>query len=440
MESTQPTSRRSVLKGAAALVGAAAIGASPALGAPRRVPAVRQGRKLTIEYWQAFGEYGSIKEINARFNESQSEIEVVSKVYNDYQELVQAVQAATAAGHPPALAGIGFNYLRYAVANLPHLTIQEVAERAGDAAYLAEGFTPNLLVLGQVDGVQHGLPFIIGTPYLSYNADLFAEAGLEGRGPRTWAETAEFARTIKDETGREGLYLSLTADFWTMQALIESNGGRLLIAEEPDAPRTGLDSPEAIEAIATFVDMVQRDRTALPLEYAQGQQSFNSGLIAMMIASADALREPIESGAFKLGTVPFPTFGDRPRKVPAGGNNLFIFTQDEAEQRAAWEYVKFATAPDQIILITQETGYPPPRLSLVDDPAYLAGFYDENPLFRAEIEQFPDVVQWASWPGANGLEIEQILLDFRDKILAGSQDVPTAARETAETINQLLQA
>jgi multiple sugar transport system substrate-binding protein len=75
----------------------------------------------------------------------------------------------------------------------------------------------------------------------------------------------------------------------------------------------------------------------------------------------------------------------------------------------------------------------------VEDPAYLGGFYDENPLLRAEIEQFSDVVQWVSWPGRNGLEIEQVLLDFRDRILAGVQEVPSAAAETAAKVNRLLQ-
>jgi len=438
MVSNPALSRRSVVRGALAAAGGAALAQPLATAAaPRRAPAFLRRQKLTLEYWQAYLEYGSIREIIARFNEANPDIEVVSKVYNDYLELTQAVQAALAAGQPPALAGIGFNYLRYAVANLPHLSVQDAAERAEAAAYLSDGFAPNLMALGQVDGVQHGMPFIIGTPYLFYNADLFAEAGLADRGPRTWDETRAFAKAVKEETGREGLYLIQPADFWGEQALIESNGGRLLIADDPGAPRTGLDGPEAIEALRFHADMVKED-LALQLEFTQGQQSFDSGLVSMFISSADSLVSPMKSGAFTLGTVPFPTFGDKPRKVPAGGNNLFIFATDEARQRAAWEYIAFATAPEQIVLVTRETGYPPPRLGLVDDPAYLAGFYEENPLFRAEIEQFPDVVQWVSWPGRNGLEIEQVLLDFRDRILSGAQDVPGAARATAEEVNALL--
>lgn len=433
-------SRRSLLKTSLAGATLATVGAaSRPLAAS---PAMLQGQKLTLEYWQAFLEYGSIKEIIARFNAANPDVQVVSKVFNDYKELTQAIQAGAAAGQLPALAGIGFNYLRYAAANLPHLTISEAAARdtTGDGtAYLSEGFAPNLIALGQVDGVHHGMPFIIGTPYLSYNVDLFVEAGLDDRGPKTWEETRAFAKQIKDKTGRAGLYISQPNDFWSDQGLIESNGGQLLITDGATTT-TGLDSPEAIAGLQFHADMVLKDQSALRLDLTQGEQSFNSGLVAMLVASADALVAPIKSGAFKLGTVPFPTFGDKRRKVPAGGNNLFILSPDEAQQRAAWEYIKFATAPDQIILVTQETGYPPLRLSLVDDPKYLKGFYDQNLLFKSEIEQFPDVVQWASWPGKNGLEIEQELLDYRAKILSGSQDVPTAAKATADTIDELLKA
>lgn len=50
----------------------------------------------------------------------------------------------------------------------------------------------------------------------------------------------------------------------------------------------------------------------------------------------------------------------------------------------------------------------------------------------------PNLVKWASFPGANGLQAEQLLIDARDIILSGKETAAQALHETAEKINNLL--
>jgi multiple sugar transport system substrate-binding protein len=434
MVASRPTTRRSVLKGA--LGGAALATAATAPTRAAAAPAFLQQGKLTLEYWQAFRQFDAVIELFERFNQASPGIRIEGKLYADYLELTQAVQAAFAAGRPPALAGVGYDYLRYAAANLPHLTIAEAIARdpAGNA-FLSQGFPENILALGRLDGVQHGMPFVIGMPYLFYNLDLFDRAGV-AEGPRTWADLREISRTIKEETGAFGLYMEQTRGIWTEQALVESNGGKLLI-EEGGVFRTGIDGPESVEAWQLYADLVLEDQTAAHLEFRQGEQAFNAGQVAMMIASGDSLRAAAEAGV-RLGSVPFPTFGDKPRRVPVGGNNFFIFAQDEAAQRAAWEFVKFVNTPESLTLYTEDAGYPPAMTALIDDSAYLAPYYEANPLVRPELAQLADAVPWTSWPGDSGLEIVGALVDMRERILLGSQAVPAAVAETAEQVNALI--
>lgn len=434
MAYAQHVTRRSLLKNS--LVPVATGAAAAAM--PWTAKAEQQG-SMTLQYWQAYGEYPAIAEMRTRFNEANPSIRVEASVYNDYLELAQALQSAAAANNLPDLAGVGYTFIRYVVANVPHLTTQDaLAFNDEDANYLTDGFAPNILALGQVDGVQHGMPLVIGTPYLFYNADLFARSGLD-RGPQTWDEVREFARAIKDATGQYGLGISAPADFWTHQALVESNGAQLLISETGQPPRTGIDSPEAIEALQLHVDMTLKEETAVHLDFRQGEQAFASGQVGMHVASGGSLQTIQLTAAFEIGTTPFPTFGDKPRRVPAGGNNLFIFATDEEQQRAAWEFIKFCTSPDMLTLLSEDTGYIPPRRGLIDDPNYLKPFFDANPLYAAEVLQVPDTVPWVSWPGKRGLEAEQVLLDLRDRILVGSQDVPGAARDAAKRVNELIQ-
>ena len=54
------------------------------------------------------------------------------------------------------------------------------------------------------------------------------------------------------------------------------------------------------------------------------------------------------------------------------------------------------------------------------------------------LDMMPMVTKWASFPGANGLQAEQLLIDARDIILGGQKSAADALHETAEKINKLL--
>src|SRR5690606_16847550 len=105
-----------------------------------------------------------------------------------------------------------------------------------------------------------------------------------------------------------------------------------------------------------------------------------------------------------LRTAPFPTWGDKPRRVAAGGNALFIFAKDPAQQRAAYEFIKFLTSKEGQTIWVEGTGYLPIVRGVEDDPRYLADYMAANPLVRAALEQLPDAVPWAPFPGPRGFE------------------------------------
>lgn len=51
---------------------------------------------------------------------------------------------------------MGYLYTRYAAKNLPYVPIDELAKRYGGERHLRR-FAPNVLALGQVDGVLVGM-------------------------------------------------------------------------------------------------------------------------------------------------------------------------------------------------------------------------------------------------------------------------------------------
>ncbi|OAT82393.1 glycerol-3-phosphate ABC transporter substrate-binding protein [Desulfotomaculum copahuensis] len=421
------------------LLGAAAVAAG--CGGPATQGAGGgTGGVTTIEYWHVNSEsFGgqAVRDLVNEFNRTHPDVKVVDKFQpNMYLGLMQNLQAAIAGGHPPAVAQIGYNFLEYATANLPHQTVDDAAGQDKDGRAFLNDFRSNILDLGRVNGKLEGMPYSISDPVLYYNSDLFSRAGINGP-PRTWDEVRRDARLIKEKTGNYGLYVQEPSDNWAQQAMMESNGAKVLTKKDGRATAT-FDSAAAVDAYQLMADMVLKDKTALHAPWDQGTQAFISGKVGMTVTTI-AKRNYIESNAkFKVATVPFPTFGEKPRRVPAGGNALFIFARDPQQQKAAWEFIKYLESPAALTVWTKGTGYLPPRSGVLDDPKYLKPFMDANPLMKAAVDELPDLVPWVSFPGNNGLQCEQAMLDARDAILGGRQTPAGALHAAAEKVNQLI--
>lgn len=163
-----------------------------------------------------------------------------------------------------------------------------------------------------------------------------------------------------------------------------------------------------------------------------------NGKVGMIVQTIGLQKYLASSAKFKVLTAPFPTFEPKLRRIPAGGNALFIFTKDPEQQKAAWEFIKYLESPEALTIWTQNTGYLPPRQGVTTDPRYLKPFMDQNPLMKPAVDQLPDMVAWPSFPGSNSLQIEQLRIDATNAILGGRQSPEEALPGTVAKINNLL--
>jgi len=396
--------------------------------------------QVSIEYWHinsaTFGG-AAVKEAVERFQELHPDIRVTDRFQQgDYGGLLNNLQAALAAGNPPAVAQIGYNYRLFAFEQVPHVPFETFRDSDPEYETFIASFVEGVLGLGQdASGVQRAIPLAVSVPLLYYNADLFRQAGLDpDNPPRTWEEVRQAARQIRERTGQWGIGIQITsANNWVPQSMVESNGGWLL---DPQG-RVAIDSPEVIEVYKFWQDLAQRDRTLPVVTDAEYEQAFVAGRLGMYIKTSAILQNFAQQANFELRTAPFPTWGDKPRRVAAGGNALFITARDPAQQRAAYEFIKFLTSKEGQTIWVRGTGYLPIVKGVEDDPQYLAGFFAENPLMRAAVAQLPDAVPWAPFPGPRGFEAETTLAEAREAILNGA-DVEATLRETAATLRRLL--
>ena len=405
---------------------------------------VSDGGKVKIEYWHVASEsFGgaTVKELVADFNKTHPNIEVVEKYNPDmYKGLTQNLQAAMASGKNPDVVQMGWSYLNYAAENLKYTDIPKMINEKvpADKDFLEKNYLPNVLALAQTDdGKQIGIPYSVSVPVLFYNPEVFEKAGLDPNNPpKTWAEVQKAAKQIKEKTGIMGFFMQEYADNWAQQALIESNGGKML-KKENGKTKAAFDSPEAADAYQLLADMV-KDGSGLHATNEEGFQAYLSGKLGMVCTTIGKRANFEKSAKFKVMVAPFPVFDGKQLQVPAGGNVLMVFSKDDAKQKAAWEFIKYLESPAALAKWSTGTGYLPPRKDVEQDPNGFKKMIEENKNIQAALSTMPNLVKWASFPGANGLQAEQMLIDVRDVILSGKQTAAEALHTTAEKVNSLL--
>lgn len=401
------------------------------------------GKVVEIEYWHvASDSFGgqTLRELVEDFNKSHPNIKVKEKFNPDmYKGLTQNLQAAVASGQTPDVVQMGWDFLNYADENFKHADINKVFADAGDPDFVKNTFEPNIAKLAQTaDGTQVGVPYSLSVPVLYYNPDIFKAAGLDpAKPPKNWEEVRQYAQQIKDKTGAPAFFMQEYADTWTNQALVESNGGTML-KQEDGKWKAGFDTPEAAASYQFIADMV-KDGIALHATNEEGFQAFTSGKLAMVCTTIGKRANFEKSSGFKVSTTSFPAFGNKQVKVPAGGNFLMILSTDPAKQKAAAEFIKYLESAESLTKWDTGTGYLPPRKNMDKEGPYKK-LMDENENVKKAMEMLPHVTPWVSFPGQNGLQAEQVLIDTRDVVLNGSKSAQEALHDAAVKIDELLQS
>ena len=406
-------------------------------------PSKSGNEKTVIEYWHCNAETQgglTVDELVKNFNENNDHIEVVAKYNPDmYKGLMQNLQAESAAGNTPALVQIGWAFVDYFSNNFAYVSPQDAIDTydSGDSTFLTDNFLPNILDLAvNSSGDQVGIPYSLSTPVLYVNTDLLAEAGVTNTEPQTWQEVQEISEQVKANTGKYGLYVQEPEDFWAQQAIIESNGGKLL-TRDGDSYKAAFASDEGIEAMQTYADMVA-DGSALHISWEEGAQSFVDGNCAMLYTTIARRAYVQENAQFNAISVKSPEWEGKKRQVPAGGCFLAITAQDDDQIAAAWEFEKYLYSIESMAAWTEGTGYVPPRKDVADAENGLKDFLAENTMMTPAIDQMEDVVKWTAWPGDAGLTAEQTLLDMRDQILGGEVSAADGMKQAEDQINALL--
>lgn len=375
--------------------------------------------------------------ISKKFMEENPDIKIAfANPSATYEEGIQTIMRQAGTAEMPDVTFIGLNRLRMLNERDIPVDLTPLVAAEGDMA--EKGFSDNILKLAQVKGKQVGLAFATSNPIMYYNADLVkAAGGNPDVPPKTWDEVIELGAKIKAlGDGNEGIDFRWQGDDWMFSALLFGAGGKML---SDDESKVAFNGPEGQKAVEVLDRMVKEG--GLPVLTKQaGEQAFTAGKIGFAFQTTGALRNTIKNvgGKFDLRTAHIPLIDPENGRLPTGGNAVVILTKDAEKQAAAWKFAKFAAGPYGASVVVPGTGYVPNNELAAKSPDYLGTFYQENPLFRAGLEQMPLMQPWYAFPGSNGVKVTQAIVENMSRIVEQSATPKEALDDAAAEVESLL--
>jgi sn-glycerol 3-phosphate transport system substrate-binding protein len=372
-------SRRAVLSAVVAVTLALAIS---------MVPASAQRAPVGLTIWFPLPTGGPLKEamddLVQRFNSSHTDVRVTLELTGDYNQNYQKLQTSIVAGNPPDAAMLELMQVpEFADAGVL-LALDELSRQKD---FNFADLAPALLGNSYWKGNLFAIPWQRSTTMMYYNVDAFKEAGQpEFSPPQTWEEVRRIGPRLMTRQGEQVLRYAIEGSFdgdWLFEGLVYSFGGKVV---SEDGKRAMFNQQPAVEALTLLRDLAKKDRILYVNPNFSGViENFIAGRSAMTVHSSFALALITDRARFRWSVAPIPG-GPAGPVHNAGGGNFVIFAKTNPDrQRAAWEFIKWMTAPANTAFYSMRTGYLPVRTSAMDD-AQLKEHYRRYPMARKSVD------------------------------------------------------
>ena len=318
-----------------------------------------EDEKAEITFWHAMGggQGEALESLVADFEKEHPNIKVNLQNQVNYGDLNQILVATMQS--PSDLPTITQAYpdwmLQFEDANLVTDLTDMVKGEDGIEDY--DDILPGVREEIEQDGKIMGLPFNKSTEVLWYNKTLFDELGLEV--PKTYDELKEVSKKIYEEKNIPGVGFDSLPNFY---ATYLHNKG---LEMDKDLDIT---SPESVEAVNYYLDGIKDGyfRIAGTDQYMSGP--FANEQVGAYIGS-NAGEVYVKDGVedkFEYAAAPYPA-----ESAVQQGTNIYMFDNaDDAQKKAAFEFLKYLTSKEAQIKFALDTGYMPARTSALEDSKY----------------------------------------------------------------------
>ena len=303
-------------------------------------------------------------------------------------------------------------------------------------------FYPAFMLNSQTGGKTWGIPFQRSTPVMYWNKEAFEEAGLDPDvAPATWEDMVEFGKklTKKDENGNVtqwGLRIPMDGfPYWLFQGLSTPAGA---ILANQDGNETNFDDPKVVEALQFLVDLQKEYKITEEgvTAWAATPKAFFEREAAMVWTTTGNLTNIRTNAPFDFGV------GFLPKKerygAPTGGGNFVIFKDASEEQKkAAVDFVKWMSAPEQAAKWSIATGYVAPTPAAWETDAMKA-YAQDVPQAAVARDQLDYAV--AELSTYENQRVTNFLNDAIHAAIAGEKTPEDALKEAQEQADRVLKA
>ncbi|MFL5761140.1 MAG: ABC transporter substrate-binding protein [Thermomicrobiales bacterium] len=283
---------------------------------------------------------------------------------------------------------------------------------------------------------MYGLPIDGETTGLFYRTDLFKAAGIE-KPPTTWDEfKADAEKLTQPDKHQYGFVLFAPEAAYYYYSWLWQAGGDLLSA---DGKQVLFNNDVGKRAAEFYIGL----KKYAPPDYLNsnswdGRVAFANGQVAMYVAGAwlaGTLQDEFPDANGKWATAPLPI--DKKCATQTAGDVL-VLPSSAKNQDAAWKWIEFLSAPQNMLLWnlgTKEhpTTLLPPRKSLLDDPR----LFENNPVMKGFAEQMTcgvaNTIANPDWPA-----IETALNESLGKAIYGDETASDALDEAAAEADDIL--
>ncbi|MGI6755453.1 MAG: extracellular solute-binding protein [Atopobiaceae bacterium] len=329
--------------------------------------------KVNLQFWCHENQVwtASYEAMAKAFEESHPEyhVEVTSYPYDVYNDKIQTALSSTSGG-PDVIAVWG--------GMAPSFIETDALSPVPDdlASELSTDYLEPTVGIYKKEGICYGVPEEFNLEYggILVNKKLFDEAGLEY--PTTWDEMRAISKQVAVRDGdintMSGIELVDTdALICNYLAMILQQGGTYY----DEDGTVNFNTPEGIKAMQEMVSTVKDGDNDLR-HLSDGDYDYVDVFEDKAYGGAKgpwAIAEGTDSYKLTYGEdfeyIPMPLYGDKQAFAAETGWGLIVPANGKNVD-AAWEYVKFFSAPENLIEHNIACYQLPPRASLLDSDEY----------------------------------------------------------------------
>ncbi|MGA8117459.1 MAG: ABC transporter substrate-binding protein [Actinocatenispora sp.] len=381
----------------------AACGGSDSAGGSTNAPgadALKNAKGVTeVEFWHSMkgANVVALNKIVTEFNNAhKGKIKVKPVFEGEYDDAIAKYKTSVQQHHTPDLIQVYDIGSRFMIDSKQTVPMYKFIEKD---KFDVSQIEPNIANYYRFDGKQWSMPFNTSMPLLYINVDLFKKAGLDpSKPPKNLDEIEADAKKIK-KAAKSSKVTGFNAAIygWFLEQLLATNGDQYC---DKDNGRSGLaskalfDSADSVKVAQWWTRMVnEKAATNTGRTTDAAQQAFKSGTVGMTLESTGELRDFIDAskGKFTVAAAPFPRLtgdGSSNGGTIIGGASLWVngVGHTDAEKRASWEFIKFASSPTIQAKWHTGTGYFPVNKAALDEPIDKA-WVKQLPQFTVAVNQ-----------------------------------------------------